>query len=172
RQDKTDLIDFFDVKGAMESVLARLGMPEATWEPGQHTALHPGRTARISIDGENIGILGEVRPDVAHELGIEDQRLVIAELDITTVLHLREKSPRKVISVDRFLPVEQDFAIVVDKDTDAAKVRDALQRNAGPLLTSITLFDIFEGDQIGADKKSLAYRLRFTAPDRALTDAE
>ncbi|HWV23890.1 MAG TPA: phenylalanine--tRNA ligase subunit beta [Thermomicrobiales bacterium] len=169
---KSDLIDFYDVKGTIDAVFEHLGLEDVTWERAEHAALHPGRTARVSIDGQPVGILGEVRPDIAHEIGIEDQRLVVAELDVTKLLELRHATARQVITVDRFLPVEQDFAVIVDRGTTSAEVEEALRRNAGPLLTSITLFDVFEGEQIGADKKSLAYRLRFTAPDRALTDAE
>lgn len=167
-----DLIDFYDVKGAIDAVLERLGLDNVAWEPTQHTALHPGRTARVSVGGEAVGIAGEVRPDVALALGIEEERLVVAELDVNRLLELRQKAGRQVITVDHFLPVEQDFAVIVDKATTSAEVEDALRRNAGPLLTSITLFDIYEGEQIGPDKKSLAWRLRFTAPDRALTDAD
>lgn len=172
RPGEEDQIDFFDVKGAIETLLQRTGMPEAGWEAGTHTALHPGRTARISVGGEPIGVLGEVRPDLALDLGVEGFRLVIAELDLTKLLRLRQDALRPVVKVDRFLPVEQDFAVIVDKSTNASQVEETLRRNAGPLLTSIVLFDVFVGEQIGADKKSLAYRLTFTAPDRAMTDAE
>lgn len=169
---KSDRIDFFDVKGAIELALQRLGTGGVLWEAGTHTALHPGRTARVSVDGNAVGIVGEVRPDFAAELGIEDVRLVVAELDLSILLKLRQETAKPVITVDRFLPVEQDFAVIVDRNTPATDVENALRTNAGPLLTSIILFDVFEGDQIGTDKKSLAYRLTFTAPDRAMTDAE
>jgi phenylalanyl-tRNA synthetase beta chain len=172
RPGESDQIDFYDVKGAIELVLARIGFTDATWAPGSHTALHPGRTARVSLGGEEIGIVGEVRPDLALAFGVEDLRMVVAELDVTKLLAYRQSVTRRVIKVDRFLPVEQDFAVIVDKTTTSADVEETLRRNAGPLLTSITLFDVFEGEQIGTDKKSLAYRLRFTAPDRAMTDAE
>ena len=72
----------------------------------------------------------------------------------------------------RFLPVEQDFAIVVDEEMPAADVEAALRAGAGPLATTVTLFDIYRGPQTGENRKSLAYRVTFTAPDRALTDAE
>ncbi len=172
RPTEADYIDFFDVKGAVSLVLDNTGFSDVSWEPGSHTALHPGRTARVSVKGEQVGIVGEVRPDLANELGLEDGRIVVAELDLSRLLAIREQMPRPVITVDRYLPVEQDFAVIVDKDVASSDVEEALRRNAGPLLTSITLFDIFEGEQIGEDKKSLAYRLRFTAPDRALTDAD
>jgi phenylalanyl-tRNA synthetase beta chain len=76
------------------------------------------------------------------------------------------------LSTPRFLPVEQDFAIIVDTAVPAASVEAALRAGAGPLATSATLFDVFQGPQIGDNKKSLAYRINFTAPDRALTDAD
>jgi phenylalanyl-tRNA synthetase beta chain len=76
------------------------------------------------------------------------------------------------LRVPRFLPVEQDFAVVVDEATPAAAVEAALLAGAGPLATGIALFDIYRGPQLGEGRKSLAYRVTFTAPDRALTDAE
>lgn len=167
-----DQIDFFDVKGAIESVLERTGVTNRVWEASSHTALHPGRTARFSVQDDPLGIVGEVRPDLAAELGVSDFRLVIAELDLSKILRLRQAATTPAIKVDRFLPVEQDFAVVVDKSTSAAAVEEALRRNAGPLLTHVVLFDVYEGEQIGEENKSLAYRLTFTAPDRALTDAE
>jgi phenylalanyl-tRNA synthetase beta chain len=169
---EADQIDFFDVKGAVDLVLERSGLTDAEWASYSHPALHPGRSAMLSVKGQRIGVVGEVRPDLAMELGVEEVRLVIAEVDLSAVLELRGTAPRPVITVDKFLPVEQDFAVVVDKSTSASRVESTFRKNAGPLLTSLVLFDVFEGAQIGEDKKSLAFRLTFTAPDRALTDAE
>lgn len=172
RPSARDQIDFFDVKGAVELTLNRIGVSAPEWKGASHTALHPGRTAQVSVNGERVGIIGEVRSDLARDIGVEDVRLVIAELDLTKFLELTSGLPNAEIRVDHYLPVEQDFAIVVSQETTAAEVEDALRRNAGPLLTDIVLFDVFEGEQIGTGNKSLAYRLTFTAPDRALTDAE
>ena len=88
------------------------------------------------------------------------------------MLEVRAAVEQPQITVDRFLPVEQDFAIIVDRATPAAEVQTALLAGAGPLVTNVALFDTFEGEQIGEGNKSLAYRVTFTAPDRALTDAE
>jgi phenylalanyl-tRNA synthetase beta chain len=172
RPGEADQIDFFDVKGAVELLLERSGLTDVAWASFSHPALHPGRTATLSVTGQRIGVVGEVRPDLAMELGVEDVRLVIAEINLSAILELREAAPRPVIKVDKFLPVEQDFAVVVDKSTPASSVEATFRKNAGPLLTNLVLFDVFEGDQIGENKKSLAFRLTFTAPDRALTDAE
>src|SRR5699024_3891177 len=99
---EADLIDFYDVKGAISLVLERIGITDVTFEAAGHTALHPGRTARISAEGENVGILGEVRPDLAADIGVDDVRLVVAELDLTRLLALRQDLPRPVITVDRY----------------------------------------------------------------------
>jgi phenylalanyl-tRNA synthetase beta chain len=74
--------------------------------------------------------------------------------------------------VPHYLPVQQDFAIVVEESTPAADVEGALRAGAGPLVTGVTLFDVFRGNPVPDGKKSLAYRVTFTAPDRPLTDAD
>lgn len=169
---RSQQLDFFDVKGALDAALATIGLSGTTYVTGQHDSLHPGRTANVMAYDERIGTIGEVRPDLAGELGIADFRLTVAEIDVEKLLALVAAAKRPPITVDHYLPVEQDFAFLVDKSVAAADVEHALRRNAGPLLTGIVLFDVFEGEQIGEDKKSLAYRLTFTAPDRAMTDAE
>ena len=118
-----------------------------------------------------IGLLGELRPDRAASFGIEAPRVAVAEIDLDALLEIGQPAPTNV-TVPRFLPVEQDFAIVVAEETLAADVAAALRDGAGALATGIVLFDIYRGPQIGPDRKSLAYRVTFTAPDRALTDAE
>lgn len=170
-RDGADDLDFFDLKGVVEAVLETMGASHTMWERSHHPALHPGRAAALVLDGSRIGAVGEVRPDLARTLGVEDVRLSIAELNLESLLTLTTGTDTP-IHVDRFLPVEQDFAIVVDKTIAAAEVGAALRRAAGPLLTGLVLFDVFAGEQLGHGKRSLAYRLTFTAPDRALTDAE
>ncbi|HEV2066188.1 MAG TPA: phenylalanine--tRNA ligase subunit beta, partial [Thermomicrobiales bacterium] len=170
-RDGGDDLDFFDLRGAVEAVLGAMGARLTVWERSEHPALHPGRAASLVLDGTRIGTVGEVRPDLARALGVEDVRLSIAELDLESVLTLTGGIGTP-IPVDRFLPVEQDFAIVVDSAIASAEVEAALKRGAGPLLSALVLFDVFAGEQLGQGKKSLAYRLTFTAPDRALTDAE
>ena len=97
--------------------------------------------------------------------------MAVAEIDLDALREVANPVPRDV-SAPRFLPVEQDFAIVVPEETPAGDVETALMAGAGPLATGVVLFDIYRGPQIGENRKSLAYRVTFTAPDRALTDAE
>jgi phenylalanyl-tRNA synthetase beta chain len=171
-QDASHQLDFFDVKGILESVLLRFPEANVSWSPLAHPALHPGRSAELTIDNERLGVLGEVRPDLGGALGIAETRVTVAELDLQRLLSASKTAQDTSITVDRFLPVEQDFAVIVDRATAAADVQQALVHGAGPLVTDVSLFDVFEGPQLGENKKSLAYRITFTAPDRALTDTE
>jgi phenylalanyl-tRNA synthetase beta chain len=167
----TGELDFFDLKGTLEALIARLGVDDREFRRIESAALHPGREAGLYVNGDQIGILGELRPDRAQSFGIEAPRVAIAEIDFDALRQAGHPIPTD-ISVPRFLPVEQDFAIVVAEETAAAEVEAALRAGAGPLATAVTLFDIYRGPQIGENRKSLAYRVTFTAPDRALTDAE
>ena len=168
--DRSEL-DFFDLKGMIEALLSRLGANAVTFQRVDSTVLHPGRAAALVAGDDQFGILGELRPDRAQAFGIETPRVAVAEIDLDALRAIASLVPVD-ISVPRFLPVEQDFAIVVAEETQAADVEAALRAGAGPLATTVTLFDIYRGPQIGENHKSLAYRVTFTAPDRALTDAE
>jgi phenylalanyl-tRNA synthetase beta chain len=164
-------LDFFDLKGTIEALITRLGESESEFRAIDSAALHPGRAAGLFARGDQLGILGELRPDRAQAFGIEAPRVAVAEIDLDALLEVAHPIPVNV-SVPRFLPVEQDFAIVISEETPAANVEASLRAGAGPLATAVTLFDIYRGPQIGEHRKSLAYRVTFTAPDRALTDAE
>ncbi|CAA9576167.1 MAG: Phenylalanyl-tRNA synthetase beta chain [uncultured Thermomicrobiales bacterium] len=167
-------LDYFDAKGVLESALGvdTLSAPLVFVAAEQPLPfLHPGRTADLRLGDRQVGVIGELRPDVARSVGFEDARVAVAEVDLRALFAARVTRPTGK-RVPRFLPAQQDFAIVVDRSVSADAVRDALAAGAGALATGMTLFDVFEGEQIGADRKSLAWRVTFEAPDRALTDAE
>ncbi|MDQ3045365.1 MAG: phenylalanine--tRNA ligase subunit beta, partial [Chloroflexota bacterium] len=164
-------LDFFDLKGVVETTLARCGVIDSEVRKAAHPALHPGRTAQVVIGGVRIALIGELTPDVGAQFGIDQARVCVGEIDMDRLLSCLGDTVSSV-RVPRYLPVWQDFAIVVAESVPAADIVAALRRGGGKLLTDVVLFDIFRGDQIGAGKKSLAYRLTFEAPDRALTDAE
>jgi phenylalanyl-tRNA synthetase beta chain len=168
--DKSEL-DFFDLKGMIEALLSRLGATTLELRRIDSSVLHPGRAAGLFAGDVQIGIMGELRPVRALAFGIEAPRVAVAEIDLDALREIASPVPVG-ISVPRFLPVEQDFAIVVEERFPAADVEAALRAGAGPLAHAVTLFDIYRGPQICENRKSLAYRVTFTAPDRALTDAE
>jgi phenylalanyl-tRNA synthetase beta chain len=131
---------------------------------------HPGRCAELSVAGQVIGYAGELHPDVVKAYGLP-ARTSAAEVDLDALLAL---APARgdVATLSTHPVAKEDVALIVDRDVPAAEVAAALRSGAGPLLESLRLFDVYTGDQVGAGKKSLAFALRFRAPDRTLTDAE
>jgi phenylalanyl-tRNA synthetase beta chain len=164
-----DQIDFLDLKGSVELILDRLGAPAGTTERWAHPAFHPGRAAQVVINEAIVARYGELHPETADAYGIDDARVLAGEINLSALAEVIEPRGRDAF-VPTYLPVEQDFAVLVDESTPAAEVEAAFRAGAGPLLTDIRLFDRFTGSQIGEGKVSLAYRLTFTAPDRTLTD--
>ncbi len=169
--DPTAELDFFDAKGAVETLLERLGVRGASFRPIELPAFHPGRTAGVFLADTPVGIVGELRPDRALGFDIETPRVAVAELDLEALLATAEPIPSGITN-PRFLPAEQDFAVVVAEAIPASDVLAALRTGAGPLASGFELFDVYRGPQLGEGRKSLAYRIAFTAPNRALTDAE
>ncbi|MCW2544078.1 MAG: phenylalanyl-tRNA synthetase, beta subunit [Frankiales bacterium] len=133
---------------------------------------HPGRCASLLLAGAEVGRAGELHPRVIATLELPE-RTVAAELDLDALVQAAAALgavPAPVISA--FPPSSVDVALVVADDLLAADVERALRTGAGPLLEQIALFDVYTGPQVEAGSRSLAYSLRFRAPDRTLTDAE
>ncbi|RME43792.1 MAG: phenylalanine--tRNA ligase subunit beta [Caldilineae bacterium] len=163
-------VDFYDLKGVIESVLDGLHIGGATYLPAEQPGFFPGRTARLQVDGQAVGVLGELHPTVvaAYELP-EGVPVLAAELDANLLLrHMVEDY--RVQPVPRFPAVQQDIAVVVDEALPAAELEAAIREGGGPLLADVRLFDIYRGEQIGPGKKSMAYNLWFQSPDKTLTD--
>src|SRR5829696_654448 len=132
---------------------------------------HPGRCAEFLLpDGAVVGQAGELHPAVCEAFGLPS-RLAAAEIDLDALI---AAAPERgdVAAISSFPVAKEDVALIVDTDVPAGIVERALRSGAGPLLESLTLFDVYTGPQIGEGKKSLAFALRFRAPDRTLTDAE
>ncbi len=169
RHDEDEL-DFFDIKGTIDVLAARLGVSGLGWVAVEHPSMQPGRSAAVELAGVQIGIVGEVHPRVAESFGVSG-RVAFAELDLTPFAATLLET-WNVSTISRFQPIRQDFAVVVDEATPAAVVRQAIADGARPLASDITLFDIYRGAGIPAGKKSLAYRVTLSAPDRQLAEHE
>jgi phenylalanyl-tRNA synthetase beta chain len=129
---------------------------------------HPGRCAELRVGDWPVGHAGELHPKVVEALGLP-KRTVAMELDLDA-LPLNDKRPAPIISA--YPPVLLDVAVVVDTTVPAAEVSAVLESGGGDLLEDIRLFDVYTGEQVGEGKRSLAYALRFRAPDRTLTVEE
>ncbi len=123
--------------------------------------------------GQHAGWLGEVHPRVREQFDLPDQAVLAADLDLEVLLAAGRVDERfRVAAVPEYPPVKEDLAMILDETVPAARVQLALAAAGGPLLVTATLFDVYRGAQLGAGKKSLAYRLTYQAPNRTLTDTE
>jgi phenylalanyl-tRNA synthetase beta chain len=161
--------DFFALKRVLEALGRQLGV-ELGFAPAEEPFLHPGRSAAISIDGESAGWLGEVHPLVCRTWDLD--AATAFELDAAPLIAAATLGEERYEDVTTFPAVYQDLAVVVPAATAAGEVRTAVLAGGGELLTAAEVFDLYEGEQVGAERKSLALSLEFRAPDRTLTDEE
>ena len=164
--------DFYSMKGVVEEFLEKAGLHEKeTYDPaGNRPYLHPGRQANILYAGNVIGYLGEVHPDVADAYGI-GERAYIAVLDMPEVTKYATFD-RKYTGIAKYPAVTRDISMVMPKEILAGQVEEVIEAKGGAYLESYALFDVYEGAQIKAGYKSLAYSIVFRAKDKTLEDAE
>ena len=159
--------DFYAAKALVEAVLAVTGIDWQV-EPGERPFLHPGRSASIvAADESKLGWVGELHPLVARAWDLD--RAAAFEIDADALTE-RHPGPAMAEDLTTFPALLQDIAVVVADDVPAAAVEDVVRAAGGDLLRSVGVFDVYRGEQVGADAKSLALRLEFRADDRTLTD--
>ena len=158
-------VDFFDVKRDLENLLAPA---TARFEPAAHPALHPGRSARILLDGKDIGWIGELHPRWQQKLELTSAP-VLFELDAEALATVDVPRHR---SISKFPAVTRDTAVVVAETVSAAQLLDAVRDAGGPQLQSAHLFDIYRGKGVPENKKSLAFRAVMQDTEKTLTDPE
>jgi phenylalanyl-tRNA synthetase beta chain len=162
--------DWTDAVGAARAVASALAVPLVV-TADDHAPWHPGRCARLALtDGTLVGHAGELHPKVVVALGLLP-RTCAGELDVD-VLTLASDVQVQARELSTYPPAQSDVALVVDEPVSAADLESALRLGAGELLESVSLMDMYRGDQIGPGRKSLAYRLVFRAPERTLTTKE
>jgi phenylalanyl-tRNA synthetase beta chain len=161
--------DFFALKGVLEGLAALLGV-ELDFGPAEEPFLHPGRAAAVSVGDVAAGWLGEVHPLVCRTWDLD--AAVAFELDLAPLLAAATVGEERYEDVTTFPAVYQDLAVVLPAETPAAEVRAAVMAGGGELLRAAEVFDLFEGEQLGEGRKSLALNLEFRADDRTLTDEE
>lgn len=164
--------DFFDLKGVLEEMFEKLGFgKEVTFKPtGAHTFLHPGRQADIEKGKLPIGYMGQLHPEAADNYGIKAEVYVaVINMDVVTMLATFD---RKYEGIAKFPAVVRDLSMVVDKSVFVGQIEAVIKKCGGKLLESLTLFDVYEGEQVAEGKKSVAYSMTFRAKDKTLEDAE
>ena len=163
--------DFYQLKGYVQGLLDKLGIPdvEYTAEKGLAT-YHPGRCANIIANGELIGTMGEIRPDVSERYGI-DEDVYLCELLFSAVM--RQTDTELIYTpLPKYPAVTRDIAVLVDEEVTIAQMEQIIKEQGGSILESVSLFDVYRGKQIEEGKKSVAFALVYRDPDRTLNDEE
>lgn len=167
--DEAEEATLFHLKGVLEVLYAELRVAPVV-EPAARPWLHPGRSARFVVAGEEVGLFGELHPRVAEAFELSG-RVLVAEVHLDALLPqaalVRQFSPPP-----RFPSVDRDLAVFVAAGTPHAEVVRVIRQTGGDLLERADLFDVYEGPQAPSGHRSLAYALRFRAPDRTLTAEE
>lgn len=163
-------VDFYDMKGIVEELFARLGISKYTVEAGEHFALHPGKTACFKKGREVIVVVGELHPEAAENFGIK-QKVYLFEMDVETLMKYTAKNFH-FESLPKYPAIARDLAMLVDEDVAAADIERVIAKHGGKHFTGVTLFDVYTGKQVAAGKKSLAFNLTFQSKDRTLKDEE
>lgn len=162
--------DVYDLLGAVELVHRVVGRGPLQVEPAAEAPFHPGRCARVSLAGEEVGVVGELHPRVAAAFEVPPRTLA-GELHLDRIVAGGAR-PRPAVTPSPLPGVRFDVAVVVDEDVPASAVEAAVRAGAGERVTAVSLFDVYRGEQVGAGRKSLAYSVRIDDPERQLTDAD
>ncbi|MEW8985842.1 MAG: phenylalanine--tRNA ligase subunit beta, partial [Bacillus sp. (in: firmicutes)] len=163
-------VDFFVLKGILEGLFAKLGLTDKI-EYRQATLenMHPGRTAAILLNGQDIGFVGQVHPTVQKDLDLKDT--YVFELSLSAILET-ETPALSYESIPRFPSITRDIALVVDQDKSAGELQQIIVAAGGNLLKEVYVFDLYEGEKMEQGKKSIAFSLKYFDPERTLTDED
>jgi len=162
---------FFTLKGMLEELFAFLGIYDVTYIPeSEYGVYHPGRCARIIHQGDELGIMGEVHPDVTEKYGI-NARCYCSELAFDMVMR-HANTIRFYKPLPKYPAMSRDIALLVKEDVNVADIEAIIREMGGKLLESVALFDVYRGKQVQQGHKSAAFNLTYRAADRTLTDEE
>ncbi len=164
--------DFFVLKGVLEEMFLKLGLSERVeFVPTKEKPfLHPGRQALVEIDGVYAGFIGQIHPEVCMNYDMKCEAYV-AGLDLPVITG-KATFDRKYSGVAKYPAVNRDLSLVMNKDVFVGQVEKVMKAKGGKLLESVTLFDVYEGAQVGPNKKSVAFSLVFRSQERSLEAAE
>lgn len=164
-------MDFFKIKGSVEVLLEKMGIKNVEFiAENNHSTFHPGRCARVLIDGNEVGIIGEIHPEVMESYDIE-VRTYLGELNFTDLIAYSNLE-KKYQPLPKYPAMTRDMAILVKDEVTNGQIMKLITTQGKAMLESVKLFDVYKGKQIEDGYKSMAYALIFRAEDRTLTDEE
>ena len=169
-QAETKMVDFFVLKGIVEGMMNSLGLGEGlSFEQAVLEGMHPGRTANIFHNGERIGLIGQIHPTEQKKRDLKNT--YVLEMNLEKILSINTEE-LLYVPVPRFPSISRDIALVVSSETSAGTLENVIRNAGGKLLKNVSLFDLYEGDNVEEGKKSIAFSLTYADPERTLTDEE
>lgn len=175
--------DFYSLKGVVTELLRVMGITELTFEAeSEYGVYHPGRCARIAVaskhsgnDGQilydELGIMGEIHPDVAENYGMDGVRVYCCELIFDAVMRHAD-TEKAYTPLPKYPSTSRDIALLVEEDTEVGKIEAVIRQHGKGILESVKLFDVYRGKQVEEGKKSVAFALTYRDKDKTLTDEE
>ena len=159
-------VDFYTIKGVLENLFNYLGLNNRySYERLEDNKFfHPGMSAKIFIDKEEVGVIGRVHPSILKD------DVYVLELSMTKMN--RPVKPLKFKEANKYPEITKDVAFIVDKKLSSRDVEKVIKKAGGRLLSDITVFDVYTGEKVGKDEKQIAYSLKFNASNRTLTEEE
>ena len=166
-----DGADYFELKGAIEQVFRALHI-DVKYARANKPFLHPGRSAEIFVGDKCVGYLGELHPDVQKNYGVDNTRIYVAEISVDGIFNKNSLEKSKCKPLGKFPNIERDLAVVVDDGVLAQDIVDAVKGAKIKFLQDVKVFDEYQSEQIGKNKKSVAMSFTFSSLERTLTDDE
>jgi phenylalanyl-tRNA synthetase beta chain len=164
-------IDFYEIKDVVEQTLGRLGIDGIDYiREENNPTFHPGRTARLIYRGNDLGVIGEIHPDVLKNYGMKS-RIYAGQIDFDKIVELNNLEI-KYKPLPKYPSMARDIALVVKEDVLVGDIEKIIIKHGGDLIEDIKLFDIYRGDQILEGLKSVAFSIIYRSYERTLTDEE
>jgi len=168
--ENTGEVDFFDIKGMVETIAEQINLVDYDFRPAAHPSLHPGSTAELLAEGEVVGFMGQLHPEVQRAYGIK-QKVFVFQLNVDKLLEHANQA-RVFHEIDRLPGVELDLALVVDEHIANEQIKKVIWDSGEGLLKELRLFDLYRGANLSPGKKSLAYALTYRSDKRTLREKE
>ncbi len=163
--------DYYDLKGVVEVMLDDLGIYKRSFEPEKKkSTFHPGRCANLVAGGKKIGVIGQIHPVVAENYGVSSD-VYVAEIDFEDILALA-KTEKTYKKLPKYPATQRDLAFLADDSVLATQIENIIKKKSGNIFESLTLFDVYKGNQIPENKKSMAYSLVLRDENKTLTDED
>lgn len=168
--NRNDCVDFYDMKGIVEGLLSHLGVTDYTLDYCKDCFMHPGKSCVVGLNGKEIGYFGAVHPLVAKAFDLPEDTYVL-EMEMAPLISYTTAIPQYE-HMPKFPGMQRDISVLVPATVSNAELEGVIRKHGGKLLEDVVCFDVFTSEKLGADKKSIAFKLYYQAPDRTLTDAE